>query len=42
VEREAGYNADLPEARILALRPVLQKVISRVRNPTARVIVRLI
>jgi hypothetical protein len=36
VEREAGYNADLPEARVLALRPVLQKVITRVRNPTTR------
>ena len=36
VEREAGYNADLPEARVLALRPVLQKVIARVRNPTTR------
>jgi len=36
VEREAGYNADLPEARVLALRPVLQTVIARVRNPTTR------
>ena len=36
VEREAGHNADLPEARVLALRPLLQKVIARVRNPTTR------
>lgn len=36
VEREAGDNADLPEARVLALRPVLQKVIARVRNQTTR------
>jgi hypothetical protein len=36
VEREAGANADLPEARVLALRSVLRAAIARVRNPTTR------
>lgn len=36
VEREAGSNADLPEARVLALRSVLHATISRVRNATTR------
>jgi hypothetical protein len=36
VERQAGENADLPEARVLALRPVLHAVIARVRNATTR------
>lgn len=36
VEREAGTNADLPEARVLALRSVLQAAIARVRNATTR------
>jgi hypothetical protein len=36
VEREAGENADLPEARVLALRPVLQTTIARVRSAVTR------
>lgn len=36
VERQAGDNADLPEARVLALRSVLQAAIARVRNATTR------
>jgi hypothetical protein len=36
VERQAGDNADLPEARVLALRSVLQAAVARVRNATTR------
>jgi hypothetical protein len=36
VEKEAGAHFDIPEARVLALRTVLETVIERMSNPTTR------
>ena len=36
VEREAGVNSDIPEARVLALRAVLEATIERIRNVATR------
>jgi hypothetical protein len=41
VEREAGPNADIPEARALALRSVLETVIERFQNPSTREALRI-
>ena len=36
IEKEAGAHFDIPEARVLALRTVLETVIERMSNPTTR------